>query len=70
VCCSIYWRLWWVGCLLEVLEVPEVMCCMMLCMLEAVEGFRHFHCGSFPVTVRNPKRSLHERLGSGDNTWA
>jgi len=44
-CCSVFWRPYRVSfCLLEVLEVlealdvPEVMCCALLCILEAVEG--------------------------------
>ena len=35
MCCSVCWRLWR-G--LGLLEVLEVMCCVLLCVLEAVEG--------------------------------
>ena len=45
-------------------EVPEAMRCVLLCMMEAVEGcahfrgFRNFHCGSFLVTVRHQLRRV------------
>lgn len=38
-------------CLLEVLEVPDVMCCALLCMLEAVEGEFSFGVSIVAVVV-------------------
>ena len=37
---------------LEELEEPEVMRCVLLCTLEAVEISGFFYCGSFLVTMR------------------
>ncbi len=37
-------------CLLEVLEVPDAMCCVLLCMLEAVEDGFSFGVSKFPLS--------------------
>ncbi len=49
VCYSVCWRLWRVYSVARGAGGAEATQCVLLCMLEAVDGGLTFHCGSFPL---------------------